>query len=536
MKHINFYIMILIFGTAAILHAETQITRHAITWTLAENYEHGTFTNGDPWVKEPSPGAGITITFIDPKPQNTSRFKNGTMINISPSNGQAFDETGAGFNPELILLQGEQDFPLYVSANSSVVSTISLEPAQTRPSISDASVLTVLPYNTSPMPGDFRPPYVGTDKTLKWNADEINWGSLPAFNQPASTPNPDEVIKSLERLWLLNEHTSRGRSIHPSNNMREYGRDLSKDLQTALLTCLTDIDSGKKRRIATEIVQKGIDIFGCLENGMNYPANGGHNQGMKAPLLFAGWILNDNNILWWSDKENYDGFQEDESTFYVSEAEIEMTNSNDWRPDDRAFPVPYLLSDIGMPEWGIRHDRYAFLDNKNWKATYRNTTGSATIGHALCIMLLGLNNTWNNEAFFDYYTNRYYPIMLEHDSGNFTRDMWASYGPTPNGKQLLPPIISPSDDDSFISSEIEISIESPSPDTMTYYTTEDSHPSTDSNNYSTSFNIYPNPSALVIAYSVKQGLYDSPITIMEYHSSAVTPISPSNLITDDGGN
>ena len=49
-------------------------------------------------------------------------------------------------------------------------------------------------------------------------------------------------------------------------------------------------------------------------------------------------------------------FQEDEQTFYVSQREVDITNSPQWSPDKRGGIIaPYTKEDIGMPDWGIRH-------------------------------------------------------------------------------------------------------------------------------------------------------------------------------------
>lgn len=312
---------------AGISGAATQVTRHAITWTFDQDYTTGTFVNGDPWVKEKTAGGGVRITNVNPKPgSGAGGDTNGSMVNPSANEyaQQGYDARGAGYSAAANVFRNGTSvaFP----ANTSLISSVSLNPAnaaQERPVISDASVLTILPASANPAPGDFRPPYVGSDKSLKWNSADIIWPRLPALAPPpqiALVPTIASLVGS--KLWLVNSCTSYGRDIHPSNNMPEYGRDLSNVLETKLLRSLLNDNQAAKEQLVIELIQIGLDIAGCVKMGMVYSGNGGQNQGYKMPMLYAGWLLDDAGIITMADRSKYFVFQEDHQTFYVAASDV----------------------------------------------------------------------------------------------------------------------------------------------------------------------------------------------------------------------
>ncbi len=132
-----------------------------------------------------------------------------------------------------------------------------------------------------------------------------------------------------------------------------------------------------------------------------WPANGGHHQGRKLPILFAGELLNDEhmkNAGKWKTR-----FQDDEQTFIVSQADVEISNSSKWAPDKRGGePQPYTAADIGTPEWGIRHADKPENDNKLWTTVYRNINNASIVAVVLNARIMGLEEAWNHPALFAY--------------------------------------------------------------------------------------------------------------------------------------
>ena len=187
--------------------------------------------------------------------------------------------------------------------------------------------------------------------------------------------------------------------------------------------------SPSKDTLLIELVQLGIDLAGIADNSGYWPPNGGHNMGRKWPILFAGVILNDTHMKGvgsWSTL-----FQEDANTFYVTQDDVTRTHSAQWNPDTRGgTPLPYESSDIGMPEWGIRHATNPYQDNKLWDTAYRDINGTADAGFVLSTIIMGQRTAWNHSALFDY-EDRWWGITggdqgAQHVDA-FTKSMWNTY-------------------------------------------------------------------------------------------------------------
>gem|GEM_PF-507807 len=110
--------------------------------------------------------------------------------------------------------------------------------------------------------------------------------------------------------------------------------------------------------------------------------------------------------------------------------------SGPWQPDSRNNgKVPYEVSDLGMPEWGIRHSTNPNLDNKWLHTNYRNVAAPPFNGTALAALLTPNGRTlWNHDAFFDY-TDRYMALTgpggaiasTWRSTSAYTAAMWDKY-------------------------------------------------------------------------------------------------------------
>ena len=118
----------------------TQITQFGITWTFDGEYQTGQFANGDYWVVGP-----VSIISITPESRNVSgRTMNGSMINPSPRDGNrqgydsamsatVYDANVNAARPHSQNLSAAN--PLFVPVHSSLISTVSIAAAQSRPQI-----------------------------------------------------------------------------------------------------------------------------------------------------------------------------------------------------------------------------------------------------------------------------------------------------------------------------------------------------------------------------------------------------------------
>lgn len=407
-----------------------EISQHSITWTFDEPVLAGQFANGDHWVVGP-----VTITAIDPPSLTVEgRTLNGSMINPAIGVQQGYDSSRFGpaaYDPNYedalnVAANIASGTPLVVPPGSSLISTISHKEAGKRPQISDAAILTVL---EAPAPeGSFRPPQTGSDKTLRWNVSQIDWSKLKALAVPAEAPSLDEVASKLERPWIVQNPNWTGGFIHPDRNQPPYGRDISMALADALLMAHLDYPKAEKEDLAIRLVQFGIDVYGAARDGAIWVGYGGHNQGRKMPLIFAGLLLGDKEILAFGDANTHFIFQEDQQTWIIEKEDVGRT----LHTKDNRKRESYLPEDVGVPEWGEQHSRQPQRDGRNWDAPYRRNVGSSTIGHALTARLMDAEALWNWKPFFAY-IDRYWEIekdtTIKTDAIRpFHRAMWSEFG------------------------------------------------------------------------------------------------------------
>ena len=441
------------------LKAATSITQYNITWTFDKDYPSGQFCNGDYWVVGPLKIVSIT-TDLHPQGFTPAPGEDGTMVNPGTTDKQGYDNRLESYDASLNagLIGGKPiaaDNPLVIDKDSSVVSMVSWlfhSPTDTEPGIPkmnggtkaprpvthSGAVLTVL--SKAPPEGSFRPPYAGTDKTIKFNASQLDLTQLKNLKPVAQTPDLAALEKSIQRPWIDHVHEFLGAMVHPSDNMPNYGRELALIMSDVSLMLQLDFSQlpghPTKTKLLISYVQFGIDSAGIADNGGGWPANGGHGIGRKLPILIAGVLLNDQHMKdvgQWKTR-----FQDNEQTFYVSQADVDMTHSPKWKPDYRnVAKTPYEAADIGMPEWGIHHVEQPENDDADWDAVYRSVNGPVITTETTTIRIMGLDQAWNHPAFTDYADRWIKKTGGKTNGGSmspFAISMYNTYGATPSPK------------------------------------------------------------------------------------------------------
>jgi hypothetical protein len=440
-----------------VLYQAKLLRQTEITWTFQDYHSVGQFANGDLWVVGP-----VTIVAIEPRSvSNNGRIANGSMVNPSPRNGkQGYDNAMSNnvYDPSLnVAYDVSPTKPLVLQPGSSLASTVSVEAGGALPQLKRAVVLTVL--SSAPLAGSFRPPYSGTDKTIKFNKSSLNYSLLKQLTPVPGTPDLATVEAQFATPWLDHGGGWSARFMHPQLNMPDYGRDIAAQIGIGALMLHLNFTPQQKERLLCSYVQLGIDLYGIVADGgtWNWANDGGHAGGRKWPILFAGIMLNDPNMKSIGLKSgdylyanghgpgnppsDYIHFGEDDQTFYVSQLDVDVTHSSSWGPDSRdAQRIPYEVSDIGLPEWGIRHATEPGRSNKWLPTEYRGVAGPPFNGLALPALLMNAKALWNHDAFFDY-TDRYMAFTAPggeyegywRSSSIFTSRMWdfyrAQYGP-----------------------------------------------------------------------------------------------------------
>ncbi|MBW8015845.1 MAG: hypothetical protein FVQ82_06630 [Planctomycetes bacterium] len=428
----------------------TQVSQFGITWTFDGDYQTGQFANGDYWVVGP-----VTIISINPPSTGGGRVMNGSMVNPSPSGGtmQGYDSSmyggGGQYSDALnFALNVSSSNRLTLATGSSLVSSISFSAGGNLPQTRTSAILTVL--SSAPPAGSFRPPYCNNPKTIRFNKSQLDYSPLGNLTPVPGTPSLSTVERYFERPWIDHANGWLGRYMHPAENMPDYGREISLNAGSGSLMLQLNFSNADKETLMIRYVQLGIDLFGIVQDGGTgtWVCDGGHASGRKWPILFAGLVLGDGDMMnigragvagYGYGHPDYVHFGEDDQTFYVSQSDVSSGR--------------YSSSDIGLPEWGIRHVTHPDKDSKSWSADYRQCcTANSWAGAVLSARIMGVRNLWNHDSIFDY-QDRFMNIETgwQRQMSSFAANMWdayrADYGgiwpdttpPEPDNTPPLPP-------------------------------------------------------------------------------------------------
>ena len=451
MNRLLIFVLFVILLFCQFTYAERQISQFGITWTFDRDYTVGQFANGHYWILGP-----VTIIGIDPPSIATNgRTINGSMVNPSPKLGtrQGYDSAmyghyGQNFDANLnVGRPNGRDLStrnsLILQPHSSLVSTISITEEGHKPQLRAAAILTVLP---EPAPeGSFRPPYCGGDKAIKFNKDQLDYSLLANLKPVPGAPSIMLVERYFERPWI--DHIPGWINCYhfPAQNMPWYDREYCTQVGIGALILHLNLTNQMKEVLLVRYVQLGIDLYGVVQDGGK--SNWVQDSGRKFPILFAGLMLNNSdmkNIGAVDDPAdpNHIRFEEDEETFYITQADEDMTHSPQWKPDDRSnMLLPYEEQDIGLPEWGLvqGYDRRGI--NKYWGAIYRQVIGQAYGGFVLAMHIMGVKDLWNHDALFDY-KDRYMQVEANNrETSKFVEKMWDAYRPDYGPVWTMSPIL-----------------------------------------------------------------------------------------------
>ena len=421
---------------------QSSVSQYGITWTFDKKAPVGQFVNGDYWFVGP-----VTVVSVDPAPtaERNGSVVNPTAVVVKYKVKQGYDKRINDFDANV-----RASFPLELAPGQSLVSVISREEGAQRPYLRTAAVLTCL--KEAPPSDAFRPAYVGDRKVL-WRAGPLRRDLLPRLAPPAGAKLPDLKTseRSLQRMWLDTGQYYIGEYLHPVENMPSYPREMSAIVSNVGLLLLLDDPKGEREQLLRLFVQLGIDLWGITQSESRLWIDaGGHGSGRKWPILFAGLMLGEKDMC-----HVKAAFAEDYQTYYgncwtgakvcwganhadAADGDHEEKHPRDWTVDGRGRP--------GDPKQGSGSDNKA-------ESYRRGCSSQAWVGEALAARLLGMVETWDHPAFFDYmdrwmYEDEteftrikteavdwkrevFYAAPAQRTSGSaFVDAMWAKYRPT----------------------------------------------------------------------------------------------------------
>jgi hypothetical protein len=155
----------------------------------------------------------------------------------------------------------------------------------------------------------------------------------------------------------------------------------------------------QKEQLLINYVQVGIDYWGVVRGGhRGWPAFGGHGSGRKLPIVVAGFLLGDEEMMAPTKAFPRVQFQEDMQVIY----------DTGWTGAKVVY-AGHLGSPDGkrVTEGPDEYLSYEHLPPSRWKSMtgegYRRCcTSLCWVGQALALRILHLEDAWNHPAFFDY--------------------------------------------------------------------------------------------------------------------------------------
>jgi len=413
------------------LKTTNSISQNSITWTFSVPVSYGQFANGDYFVIDP--GSGVKINSINPASVSSARSMNGSMINPGGNINQGYDEGmyGAAYADSLnVALDINSNRPLLLRAGESLVSTRSLATAGARPQISDMAILTCL--SSVPASGAFRPPYVGSNKTISFNISDINYSALGILNPLTGAPDIAIYETMMQKVWYEAMPGWIGQFPRATNHMRGmvnigYSSDMGKWSNVALLLLQCNYTNTQKKQLLIYMLQYAIDISGCIVNGVTFTDNGGHGHGRKSILALGAAVFNNSTMIAQLDHAKYGVFGEDTlinavtSTYYSKTAcGYNGTFCSDPKAQYNSKSQP-----VGTPEWTF--DGTINSANANRQADYRDAYGNNIAG-MLSALIMGQEAHWNRAISFDY-AKRFRNLMKEGTVGaygEYTPSVWVT--------------------------------------------------------------------------------------------------------------
>jgi hypothetical protein len=410
------------------------ITQYGITWSLSQNHTVGQFINGDYWAVDP--GTGVNIINITPGYQYTTdpsynaqpRHINGSMLNTS-SKPQGFDGQRNYDGTKNVGIGISSETPLVLASGDSLLSSISNPDAGLSVYESYVEVVAILTVVASPPPeGTFRPSWYGEKVFYNWSTVDLSGlKNIEYAGKPNSTNYIDRTTGPITFFggWET-------RFITPMTIEDNYYWSNYTAVPMALMMNL-NYPQAEKEQMAVNIIQMGIDFFGFIRAGGGFAPDAGVNLGYKLPVVYAAVLLNATDMLDALAKSGKRRFEDgyttgtsapsdmvffsEDSTFYVDQALVDMTNNPTWigyceRANKSCTDLPYSQDMLDMPEWASQ-GFYGFSSStSSWTAAYRTISNGGGVfpGISIAVRLLeGGVAAWNNPSLLDY-ADRYMAI------------------------------------------------------------------------------------------------------------------------------
>ncbi|MEK7412264.1 MAG: hypothetical protein AAB263_02970 [Planctomycetota bacterium] len=417
------------------LEKKTSVSQYGITWTFDKPMPVGQFINGDWYVV-----GAVTITMIDPKPLFGDEITEG-FIDKEGVTEKAYPKKqarhGSSLNPKVI--QTTENFTAYCGFDSRIPggrynpSLFTPLPIAMRPSDSLMSSISrrndeitmyggqfvdavrtaaVLTCVKDAQPADaFRPSFCDSAYSKINLARNLKRDLLLKLPKLTGMPaNLNRYARIFQRPY--EDFADFGFSA-PLENMDHYGQDVLQNVNEASLLLLMDYTPEEKERLLVNFIQVGIDFWGMTRAGRLWQVHGGLNQGRKWPIVFAGLLLDDQDMQQPKIAYPTARFQEDDQTAMCPITYRGQTFEHGYTGAKAIFIGHTWAGDGGdRGKWEHGQGILDLYHPKDWPLPGKDllssegyriaNTSRAWVGQALAMRLMHAEKVWNHDAFFAY--------------------------------------------------------------------------------------------------------------------------------------
>ncbi|MFP4661917.1 MAG: Ig-like domain-containing protein [Halanaerobiales bacterium] len=364
------------------------VTISDMTFYFDDDYQVGTFANGDYWVLGP-----VTIDRITP---DYDGYNYGWEVNPVVEGGAGFQDGcyDDKFDPSLV-----PDLPYTAERSLSIVKTTPYtESPLNRPCIKTAAVLTVV--DEIPLQNGaavFRPPYVGDEKPYYYVSD-VRTDLLPSYEPVDNMPSLESIEESFSKLWLDHKPYRFGRALHPYDHMHNYWPDNTYKVNATVLRLMIDEPIEEKKQALINFINYGLDHIYMMDLGQTW-FGGGHHCGHRIAPAFAAVMLGvDESKAFMRNAE----FFHDKMFFHEGENTDGLVLWGEPTSEDKYWG--YYDGTGGDKE---ARDPYGYVDGPT---DYQGITAPAHVGQLLASHLMPeLKEAWDMEVWskMENYTDRW---------------------------------------------------------------------------------------------------------------------------------
>lgn len=396
---------------------------------------NGAMLNPDPWVLTDTTqgfSSGDTTPRGDSAPANNYTH----AANVDPNNPEPGYGGPLTMQPGDALVKVQNWWPAGVGIDQGQSALDGNRPAYYRGTIlqcvADASsmlsnLIRPHPYDPTVLARDFLPTY--RLPSFGGKLDDLPSVALVAGQPDISatyddywTTDTGKAPKFELTYSILERELHFGNPLYPDTNpglnrdtdgqFHMYGYDNSVKVSAAMAQLCSDYSSTEKVYLFHSVVQYGHDMYSAarfqLAKGETqarsmWNCNGGYGYGRPDAMVFAGWALDNTDMLNSFAGPELDSVQipERDALFIVDQDFV----------DTYGGATGHTSAEVGMPEWGIRHRAYiegwsGHASARVWTAAYRRCcSGRSMQGSMLANLLLGLGSYLPTQ--YIGYTDRY---------------------------------------------------------------------------------------------------------------------------------